>query len=85
MYQFMIMPTACQLQAAKTLCPLSRKVTESDPREHEASESKVHVNIPWLKNCKVPADKDGHPLTGSSQHFAFNDVFHQGNSKDQTF
>ncbi|XP_073346956.1 uncharacterized protein, partial [Pagrus major] len=50
----------------------------------QASEGKVHVSMPWLKNCKVPADKDGHPLTGSSQHFALNDVFHQGNSKDQT-
>lgn len=49
----------------------------------QASEGKVHVSMPWLKNCKVP-DKDGHPLTGSSQHFALNDVFHQGNSKDQT-
>lgn len=33
---------------------------------------------------KWQADKDGHPLTGSSKHFALNDVFHQGNSKDQT-
>ncbi|XP_051816802.1 uncharacterized protein LOC110966392 isoform X2 [Acanthochromis polyacanthus] len=48
-----------------------------------ASESKVHVNLPWLKNSKMPADENGHPLTGSSQHFALNDVFHQGNSKDQ--
>jgi hypothetical protein len=49
----------------------------------QASEGKVLVNLPWLKLKKKPADKDGHPLTGSSQHFALNDVFHQGNSKDQ--
>ncbi|XP_072217993.1 HMG domain-containing protein 3-like [Leuresthes tenuis] len=49
----------------------------------QASEGKVHVNMHWLKSSKMPADKDGHPLTGSSQHFALNDVFHQGNSKDQ--
>ncbi|XP_053289770.1 uncharacterized protein LOC128450385, partial [Pleuronectes platessa] len=49
----------------------------------QASEGKVHVSLPWLKFQKKPADKDGHPLTGSSQYFALNDVFHQGNSKDQ--
>uniref|UniRef100_A0A8C6KJQ0 HMG domain-containing protein n=1 Tax=Nothobranchius furzeri TaxID=105023 RepID=A0A8C6KJQ0_NOTFU len=49
----------------------------------QASEGKVHVNMPWLRFPKMPADKEGHPLTGSSQHFALNDVFHQGNSKDQ--
>ncbi|XP_041840399.1 LOW QUALITY PROTEIN: uncharacterized protein LOC121639302, partial [Melanotaenia boesemani] len=49
----------------------------------QASQGKVHVSMPWLKLPKMPADKDGHPLTGSSQHFALNDVFHQGNSKDQ--
>ena len=36
-----------------------------------------------MKLPKMPVDKDGHPLTGSSQHFALNDVFHQGNSKEQ--
>lgn len=48
------------------------------------SEGRVHVNLPWLKSSKMPSDKDGHPLTGCSQHFSLNDMFHQGNSKDHT-
>lgn len=35
----------------------------------QASEGEVYVNMPWLKPPKMPADKDGHPLTGSSQLF----------------
>lgn len=49
----------------------------------QASEGKLHVNMPWLKHSKVQADEDGHSLTGSSEHFALSDVFHQGNSKDE--
>ena len=63
--------------------PFQGRLLDPTPENiKQASEGKAHVNMPWLKNCKVPADKDGHPLTGSSQHFALNDVFHQGNSKD---
>lgn len=30
----------------------------------QASEGKLTVNMSWLKHPKVPADDDGHPLTG---------------------
>ncbi|XP_030231361.1 uncharacterized protein LOC115557583 isoform X3 [Gadus morhua] len=64
--------------------PFQGRLLDPTPENvKQASEGKVHVNLPWLKFKKKPADKDGHPLTGSSQHFALNDVFHQGNSKDQ--
>ncbi|XP_056453234.1 uncharacterized protein LOC130387964 [Gadus chalcogrammus] len=64
--------------------PFQGRLLDPTPENvKQASEGKVHVNLPWLKFQKKPADKDGHPLTGSSQHFALNDVFHQGNSKDQ--
>ncbi|XP_030279056.1 HMG domain-containing protein 3-like isoform X2 [Sparus aurata] len=64
--------------------PFQGRLLDPTPENvKQASEGKVHVNMPWLKLPKMPADKDGHPLTGSSQHFALNDVFHQGNSKDQ--
>ena len=48
----------------------------------QASEGKLKVHMPWLKNPKVPEDKNGHPLTGSSEHYALSDVFHQSNSQD---
>ncbi|CAL9704196.1 unnamed protein product [Knipowitschia caucasica] len=64
--------------------PFQGRLLDPTPENvKQASEGKVQVNMPWLKLPKMPADKDGHPLTGSSQHFALNDVFHQGNSKDQ--
>ncbi|CAM4662090.1 unnamed protein product [Leuciscus chuanchicus] len=31
---------------------------------------------------KEPADQDGHPVTGSCDHYVLSDVFHQNNSKD---
>ncbi|KAK0156639.1 hypothetical protein N1851_000114 [Merluccius polli] len=65
--------------------PFQGRLLDPTPENvKQASEGKVHVNMPWLKFPKMPADKDGHPLTGSTQRFALNDVFHQGNSKDQS-
>lgn len=64
--------------------PFQGRLLDPTPENvKQDSEGKVHVNMPWLKFPKMPADKDSHPLTGSSQHFALNYVFHQGNSKDQ--
>ncbi|KAK0135142.1 HMG domain-containing protein 3 [Merluccius polli] len=48
----------------------------------QASDGKLKVHMPWLKNPKVPEDKNGHPLTGSSEHYALCDVFYQSNSQD---
>ena len=57
--------------------PFQGRLLDPTPENvKQASEGKVHVSLPWLKFQKKPADKDGHPLTGSSQHFALNDVFH---------
>ena len=49
----------------------------------QASEGKLIVNMSWLKHPKVPADDDGHPLNGSSEHFVLSDVFHQGKCRDE--
>ena len=63
--------------------PFQGRLLDPTPENiKQASEGRLHVNMPWLKHPKVPADDNGHPLTGSSEHFALSDVFHQGNSKD---
>lgn len=36
----------------------------------------------WLKCKKDAADVNGHPVTGSAQHYALYDTFHQHNTKD---
>ncbi|XP_034082919.1 uncharacterized protein LOC117553203 isoform X2 [Gymnodraco acuticeps] len=47
-----------------------------------AAERKLRVDLAWLKHRKEEEDKDCHPITGSSDHYALLDVFHQCNSKD---
>ncbi|XP_078790335.1 HMG domain-containing protein 3-like [Oryzias latipes] len=65
--------------------PFHGRLLDPTPENiQQVSEGKVLVNMPWLRISQMPAEKDGHPLTGSAQHFALNDVFHQGNSKDKT-
>lgn len=36
----------------------------------QVSDGSAHVNLPWLKSPKMPPDRDGHPLTGCSQHLS---------------
>lgn len=48
-----------------------------------AEERKLRVHLPWLRCRKAEEDKDCHPVTGSSEHYALLDVFHQCNSKDE--
>ncbi|XDV21834.1 hypothetical protein PO909_026854 [Leuciscus waleckii] len=47
-----------------------------------AKEGKLKVNLPWLKNKKEEEDTNCHPLTGSSEHYALYDRFHEFNTKD---
>ncbi|XP_026060080.1 uncharacterized protein LOC113044317 isoform X3 [Carassius auratus] len=47
-----------------------------------AKEGKLKVNLPWLKNKKEEEDINCHPLTGSSEHYALYDRFHEFNTKD---
>lgn len=49
----------------------------------QASEGKFHVGVPWLKSSKMPADKGGHPITGSSLRFSLNAAYRRGESRDQ--
>ncbi|XP_051781949.1 uncharacterized protein LOC127527376 [Erpetoichthys calabaricus] len=44
---------------------------------------KLKVSLPWLNTKKVMADPDGHLTTGSSDHYALYDRFHESNTKDR--
>ncbi|KAK0131592.1 hypothetical protein N1851_033697 [Merluccius polli] len=47
-----------------------------------ALEGRARVSLPWLLTKKAVPDKDGHPVTGSSEHYALYDRFHESNTKD---
>ncbi|ROL55332.1 hypothetical protein DPX16_22808 [Anabarilius grahami] len=40
------------------------------------------VSLPWLNEKKLDEDVSCHPVTGSSDHYALYDKFHESNSKD---
>ncbi|KAK0142246.1 HMG domain-containing protein 3 [Merluccius polli] len=44
----------------------------------------LKVNLPWLKRRRDSAEPDCHPVTGSAEHYALYDVFHQKNTKDKS-
>ncbi|KAK0155944.1 HMG domain-containing protein 3 [Merluccius polli] len=48
-----------------------------------ASAGHVKVSLPWLASKKPVPDEGGHPLTGSSEHYALYDRFHEANIKDK--
>lgn len=47
-----------------------------------ANSGQIKVNLPWLLTEKSVPDVNGHPITGSSDHYALYDRFHEANSKD---
>jgi len=59
-----------------------RLLEPSEENIKKASENDLKVSLPWLNHRKEPAHQDGHPVTGSCEHFVLSDVFHQNNSKD---
>ncbi|XP_073341926.1 uncharacterized protein [Pagrus major] len=48
-----------------------------------AKNGKLRISLPWLQLKKCPPDLDGHPETGSADHYALYDTFHQFNTKDE--
>ncbi|XP_038164881.1 uncharacterized protein LOC119799159 [Cyprinodon tularosa] len=66
----------------QTFWPHGGRLCEAtDGNIAQAAKGELKVNLPWLKH-KVP-DPDGHPLTGSSAHYALYDRFHEDNTKDK--
>ncbi|XP_049333211.1 uncharacterized protein LOC125801123 [Astyanax mexicanus] len=54
-----------------------------EPESMLASAGQIKVSLPWLTSKKVVPDENGHPLTGSSEHYALYDRFHEANTKDK--
>lgn len=46
-----------------------------------AAKGRLKVKLPWLKSKNMNTDANCHPITGSSDHYAFYDVFHERNTK----
>lgn len=47
-----------------------------------AKEGRLTVSLPWLIKAKETPDINGHPLTGSSEHYVLYDKLHETNAKD---
>lgn len=47
-----------------------------------AKQKKLRVSLPWLTEMLETPEQNGHPLTGSSEHYILYDRFHEANSKD---
>lgn len=47
-----------------------------------AVRQRLQVNLPWLVERMPNPEENGHPITGSSQHYVLYDKFHQANTKD---
>lgn len=48
----------------------------------QAKEGKLKVSLPWLTSKKLVPDSGSHPITGSAEHYALYDRFHEDNTKD---
>lgn len=49
-----------------------------------AKKGQLKISFPWLQLEKDPPDVNCHPATGSPEHYALYDTFHQSNTKDET-
>ncbi len=47
-----------------------------------AQQGKLSIPLPWLTEKLQNPDEDGHPCTGSSDHYVLYDKFHEANTKD---
>ncbi|XP_016407530.1 uncharacterized protein LOC107739835 [Sinocyclocheilus rhinocerous] len=63
--------------------PYEERLKEPTPENIKlAVEGKLKVNLLWLKEKKDNVDPDCHPITGSAEHYALYDLFHEKNTKD---
>lgn len=60
-----------------------RKGEASTPQNITAAkQNKLKISLPWLTEMLQNPDKDGHPCTGTPDHYVFYDKFHEANTKD---
>lgn len=63
--------------------PNEGRLAEATPENlQSARKDDLKVNLPWLKVKKVHADSNAHPSTGSAEHYALYDTFHEGNTRE---
>lgn len=63
--------------------PNEGRLAEASPENIAmASKDQLRVHLPWLVTKKDKPDTGGHPITGSAEHYALYDTFHQCNTKD---
>ncbi|KAJ8376206.1 hypothetical protein SKAU_G00067860 [Synaphobranchus kaupii] len=63
--------------------PFEGRLRDPTPENIQlAKEGKLKVSLPWLNVKKRVSDSNGHPLTGSAEHYALYDKFHEDNTKD---
>ncbi|KAL1250956.1 hypothetical protein QQF64_018752 [Cirrhinus molitorella] len=69
---------------ALTFTPHEGRLADpTDDNIKMAKEGKLKISLPWLNVKKQVPDSHGHPITGSAEHYALNDKFHEENSKDK--
>lgn len=59
-----------------------RLATPTPDNIAQAKKGKLKVPLPWLSCKKLVPDSGGHPITGSAEHYALYDKFHEDNTKD---
>ncbi|XDV41978.1 hypothetical protein PO909_010746 [Leuciscus waleckii] len=64
--------------------PFEGRVAAATPENiASAKRGELKINLSWLQIKKDPPDLNGHPATGSAEHYALYDTFHQYNTKDE--
>ncbi len=64
--------------------PFEGRLAEYTENNITAAESgTLTISLPWIKEKKMDEDDNCHPVTGSSEHYALSDKFHEANSKDK--
>lgn len=77
--------THLNLWASETLpiSPFEGRLAEPTQSNIELTKcGQLKVSLPWLNIKKTEPDLNGHPVTGSSDHYVLYDRFHEANTKD---
>lgn len=63
--------------------PHERKaVAPTEQNLTKAVRQKLKVSLPWLREKSDNVEKNGHPVTGTNQHYTLHDKLRQNNTKD---
>ncbi|XP_073805186.1 uncharacterized protein [Danio rerio] len=75
--------THTSLRQPITFTPFEGRLLEPTTENiAKAKSGKLQVTLPWLTAKKQSPDPDGHPITGSAEHYVLYDRFHEDNTKD---